>query len=597
MINLIEFLIPLPLPASATRRHGKPFVMECAMKKRPVLSLFVCLGLKLVTGEVFLSEVMFNPAGPEATDEFVEIYNASPADTVDLSGWKISDGTGEDRITDAGGGIRLLPQQYGLILDPDYFGRSATYDTLIPGDCLVLTLDGSTIGSSGLSNSTPETVTLIDAAGRILDTHTYDIRYAPGHSSERKWFDEPAGPGAWGQSLHLNGTPGAPNSILKYETDAALIGPIYGFSEKEAFRITAGLVNAGRTLIPWAVLHFYHDADCDGRAGPDEKIGETVLETPLAPDDTARVSLLWPGAPSGGRQIVICAEIAGDQRPENNLLAGRVTVPFPLRCLILNEIQFQPASREPEWFELYNRSTLTVDLAGWRFSDSDTIKSVVMTKTERRMAPGEFAVIASDSTLHGRLPPGGVLLVPVSFPRLNNDSDAVYIRDPTGRVIDSARFWGSWLPAPGVSLERLHPDRPSHDRDNWHGCTDLEGMTPGRENSVYIARPPAASRLCVAPNPFSPDGDGHEDVALISYRLTEAVSTIRIRIFDVLGRRVKTLRPGLQSGPQGAVLWDGTDDSGKRVQIGIYLVHLCGMGADGTSRTEHRAVLVLAGRL
>ncbi|RKY74607.1 hypothetical protein DRQ00_11625, partial [candidate division KSB1 bacterium] len=84
----------------------------------------------LVQGKVpvTLSEVMFDPAGSEATDEFIEIYNLSATDSVDLAGWRVGDSSGSDMLIDSGDGLVLAPGQFGLILDPDYFGNSTTYE-------------------------------------------------------------------------------------------------------------------------------------------------------------------------------------------------------------------------------------------------------------------------------------------------------------------------------------------------------------------------------------------------------------------------------------------------------------------------------------
>ena len=42
-------------------------------------------------GQVVLSEVMFDPAGSEFYDEFVEVQNVGDQ-AVDLTGWRVGDG-------------------------------------------------------------------------------------------------------------------------------------------------------------------------------------------------------------------------------------------------------------------------------------------------------------------------------------------------------------------------------------------------------------------------------------------------------------------------------------------------------------------------
>lgn len=68
------------------------------------------------------------------------------------------------------------------------------------------------------------------------------------------------------------------------------------------------------------------------------------------------------------------------------------------------------------------------------------------------------------------------------------------------------------------------------------------------------------------PNPF------HESTS-VSYYI-EQQGIVRIEIYDILGRRVKKVLH--QSYPVGqySILWDGTDDFGKKVSSGIYVVKM-----------------------
>ena len=53
--------------------------------------------LPQTNSNIILTEVMFDPVGSEYYDEFVEFYNLSSTDSVDLSGWQIGDGEGFDQ--------------------------------------------------------------------------------------------------------------------------------------------------------------------------------------------------------------------------------------------------------------------------------------------------------------------------------------------------------------------------------------------------------------------------------------------------------------------------------------------------------------------
>jgi photosystem II stability/assembly factor-like uncharacterized protein len=81
------------------------------------------------------------------------------------------------------------------------------------------------------------------------------------------------------------------------------------------------------------------------------------------------------------------------------------------------------------------------------------------------------------------------------------------------------------------------------------------------------------------PNPFNP-------ATAISYQLAE-VSSVTLRVFDLLGREITTLVNGQQSAGSHTVQWDGKNNHGEHVSSGIYLYEL----RAGTSMTTRKMVL------
>ena len=68
------------------------------------------------------------------------------------------------------------------------------------------------------------------------------------------------------------------------------------------------------------------------------------------------------------------------------------------------------------------------------------------------------------------------------------------------------------------------------------------------------------------PNPFNPS-------ATILYSLENQVY-VRLSIYNLLGQRVRALVDGRERAGNHVAVWDGTDDSGKRVASGIYFYRL-----------------------
>lgn len=82
--------------------------------------------------------------------------------------------------------------------------------------------------------------------------------------------------------------------------------------------------------------------------------------------------------------------------------------------------------------------------------------------------------------------------------------------------------------------------------------------------------------FAVAPQVISPNGDGRNDQASVSYTLVQLVrpAEVQAQIFDLAGRRVKTLFAGAEGSGAYSWPWDGRDDAGQLLPIGIYLVRL-----------------------
>ncbi len=59
----------------------------------------------------------------------------------------------------------------------------------------------------------------------------------------------------------------------------------------------------------------------------------------------------------------------------------------------------------------------------------------------------------------------------------------------------------------------------------------------------------------------------------------------QVGVFDVAGRHVRTLHAGVMSAGQHSIVWDGRDDSGQRLEAGVYMLRFTAVG-----RSETRAL-------
>jgi len=68
------------------------------------------------------------------------------------------------------------------------------------------------------------------------------------------------------------------------------------------------------------------------------------------------------------------------------------------------------------------------------------------------------------------------------------------------------------------------------------------------------------------PNPFNPQ-------TFISYKLSEA-TTVKIKVYDMQGRSIKTLFNGKQAAGSYHVYWNGTNKDGMKVSTGNYMIRM-----------------------
>jgi hypothetical protein len=550
-----------------------------------IILLTVWPGIALFS-QIVLNEILFDPAGAESTDEFIEILNTHPSDTIDLSGWKVGDES-LDRLRDAGQGFLLPPGVFGLIVDPDNLELTSGYREKIPGTAILLTVESKTLGNAGLSNSEPETIRLVNARDSCVASYRYHIGNSPGYSDEKidpLGTDDPAN---WGDSRISGGTPGSRNSVSKVRMNLRVTGirfdPERPMPNQPVWMI-ALIQNNGIEPAESVVL-FNWDSGCD-----------SISTGWIAPEDSSEFRVLWISPSTGFHRITVCLTQEDDDRTDD-CMDGTLIVGSNPECMAINEIMPRPRTGEPEWIELWNAGSEEIDLEGWSIMDATATKPCVICESQVRIPANGFVVIASHSIPWTFFQSPEYLLIPKSFPILNDDGDWIKLFDAAGIEIDQIHYTGTQLGEAGQSLERISVDMESNDPSNWTPCPAWEGATPGKINSVYSNDGNDSVGLIASPNPFSPDGDGYEDLMGLAYNLPSGAYRLDLRIFDLQGRCIRSLRSGVLSSSKETQQWDGKDDEGRLAPIGMYIGHLEAFNLN-TQRIYHVvAVLALAGRL
>jgi len=89
-----------------------------------------------------------------------------------------------------------------------------------------------------------------------------------------------------------------------------------------------------------------------------------------------------------------------------------------------------------------------------------------------------------------------------------------------------------------------------------------------------VSRTPLAPEFSIGhavPNPTS--GEASVDFVLGTQ------ATIELAVYDVAGRRIRSLRAGALPAGRHVVRWDGRDDAGRATPSGVYFFRLRGAGA------------------
>ena len=401
--------------------------------------------------------------------------------------------------------------------------------------------------------------------------------------------------------------------VVSVSDDLALVRtsimpPIPGPSDP--LTVTALVANAGLRPASDFTVTLFLDRNADSLATSGEQAGSTSINDPMEPGDSVGVDFTVPPLNTGMHHIIATVSAAVDGNPSNDTLLTTLAIRHAEQSLVINEIMFDPATGVGEYLELLNPGIGDIDLGGWLIRDRAGSGGTANTFAFSGSAvcpPGGFVVLAEDSTVLERFPdllhtPGVTIELTGGSPSLNNDGDDVILLDPAGGIVDSVSYLPSWhhpevIDSKGRSLEKVHPFLNGADGRNWSTSANREGGTPGGQNSLYTKAPTRAASLTFSPNPFSPDGDGRDDVTVISFATPSGSSTFSLRIYDIEGRLIRQLSTNELTGPTGQIVWDGFDDQRRKARIGMYVVYLEILGGGGEVFEAKKGVVVLAGQM
>lgn len=537
--------------------------------------------------DVVINEFLPRPLSNN-TPLFFELYNRSDK-RFDLTGWTFCRSSGNWTINSDEGRKHLLE----------------------PGEFVILTPNSAYFTSRGINNTislpittplrTQDRFCLRDADGELIDSLAYNSAWSEvlvdGYSLEK------LNPHYIGMDLQNWKSRATGNLGIAYESAGKT--NIHQQSYPNALRVEhATEKNDGHIALLFSqFIHIKPQTTITINNRPVEQV-----EWDIWNGNTMRIGSLSPSDDNSAIHIMIDGlSIVGSDFSEHiHVEAGRI----PARGnLLLNEIMYQPLqdrygsySDQSDYIEIRN-------LAPWRISLEDVfihdtpdkngqIRTwIPVNRANWQVASNGYAVLIPDTitTMYAtRTPIFFGLSTDEQWARVNRTTlslssggRGVYLAT-SGEVLDSVYYSPSWhhplLSDPrGVSLEHTGWGQPGAPRqtvsDNpsrfWTSSAHTLGGTPGAPNtaeqrSVAINHP--SEVLSITPNPFSPDLDGFDDIAIIKLNLPEAGRIARIQIFDRTGVLVKTLEDGVIVGSIFETTWNGLTRRNTLAETGVYLV-------------------------
>ncbi len=445
-----------------------------------VILLIFIPQLQLFTQTIKLSEIMFRPAG--ANNEFIEIFNNSITESINLTGYKILYHTSSkaDIIISKNSNNNLQPQQYAIILEGDYDFENGIYNDIIPDSSLIFTLSDNAFGRSGMANSVNRTIHLLNAEDDTLDSYTYTANNPEGISDERISFDE----NIWANSNSTNGTPGKRNSVAKRNNDLAIV-EFYSFKKNitigDTVKFKIKIKNLGTSAAAQFELQIFNDKNFDEIPQENELLYSQNFSS-LNSSDSLSVTVNIAGFILGENNFIAELKFNQDEQPNNNrksLSIMGIGKNELQNKLLINEIMYSPVSPEPEWIELFNNSNENIYITKLNIADSKDTSEIIL--SSGIIKSKDYFVIAKDTSFIQLYKKVSNLTI-ANFPTLNNGNDKVIILDSLNRVIDSVAYNSTMGGNNGNSLERISPEKSSNNINNWK--ESLVKATPGKINSV-----------------------------------------------------------------------------------------------------------------
>lgn len=254
-----------------------------------------------------------------------------------------------------------------------------------------------------------------------------------------------------------------------------------------------------------------------------------------------------------------------------------------VKDVLFNELMFNPSENGSEYFELYNKSTKTIDLSLLKVavynSEQQISSTYLLSPFSELLFPGEYICFVEDENkLIGVYPKASKVFQMQQWPNLNNESGNYGLIQLNGETIDQLNYQEDWhyqglADHKGVSLERINPQLETQNKANWTSASYSENYgTPGKVNSQFITGSVTDENFSCPKKYFTPNNDGIDDVLEINYQCNQNNKMVNINLYSDNGEFVKSLYTNVLLGTSGTLIWDGTLENNTVISAGNYVL-------------------------
>jgi hypothetical protein len=250
----------------------------------------------------------------------------------------------------------------------------------------------------------------------------------------------------------------------------------------------------------------------------------------------------------------------------------------------VNEIMYNPDTGEAEWLEIRRNADLPFYPEIILRVGSDSLRW----QADER----QYIVFESNQTAADKVQSRYQLEsenIELGLPALLNSGMRISLHDSDNANWEDFSYLPEWSKDKGISMERVQP-LLNPGSTNWGPCLNTSGGTPAAQNSIYLQQLPQQNLVQISPNPFHRSRQSHCE---ISFTCEKGMSVITCSIFDLQGRCVRILSDeSLQAGA-GKFLWDGKNNNGRDLPVGVYVLYLEANPRQGKSGFHKQKTIVL----